>query len=273
MLTVFSVSHKEIPQFLKLMGWIKELGGCPRHNALIVSGFLNPPNVDAALIEATRVSFASVELIRMWYEPQGPWPVPCNEMFSRVARHIYATSKVPFFWCETDCIPLKSGWLDRLEAEYVRAGKPFMGSIVDAPFRHLTGTAIYPPNIQDLSSRILLAHEIAWDVIDCGAVLPLAHHTDLHFHWWSHKVGKAEEYSPYGTEFDSLDKLALIPPQAVVLHRDKTGSVIDRLRERRAIVLNHPAPSDHLKIRRGKPMKRRGGKKKTEAENVLQAIH
>lgn len=259
MLAVFSVSHREVAQFEKLQGWICELGGCQRHKALIVSGFLNAENVDEGLIRQAARNFSSVELIRMWYEPNEPWPVPCNAMFQRAARHIYDGNLGSFWWHETDCIPLKSGWLDALEAEYMAAGKPFMGSIVAAPFRHLTGNAIYPGNIQDYSNRILLAHDLAWDVIDCAIVLPLTHHTDLYFHWWSHQVGRADAYSPEGTEFDTLKKVSLIPPQAVVVHRDKTGSVIDRLRERRKLILEWPAPSPRPIQRHGKSMAYRPG--------------
>lgn len=263
MLLTLSCSHREVLQLQKWLGWNAELGGCADHDALIVSGFLNSPETNATLLELAKTQFRSVELISMWYEPTEPWPVPCNAMFQRAARHISETRKCPWFWCESDCIPLKPGWLDAWEKEYIRSAMPFMGCIVQAPFEHMTGNGIYPGSLEEFSAPMLLAHDIAWDVIDSKKIVPLVHHTDLYFHWWSHQRGEATKYSPQGTEFDSLEKLAMIPHRANILHRDKTGSVIDRIRERRNRIFNWPPPGKNaFPTPRKRIAIRRGFKKK-----------
>src|ERR1019366_3559924 len=52
----------------------------------------------------------------------------------------------PFFWLEPDSIPLKAGWLARMEEEYKQAGKPYMLSSDSYPPHDMVGgVGIYGP--------------------------------------------------------------------------------------------------------------------------------
>ena len=126
-----------------------------------------------------------------------------------------------------------------------RHGKPYMGCIVKDPL-HLTGNAIYPPNVADYSTDCMLIEDVAWDVIDREHIVTLAHHTDKYFHIWKHKAApdKPHEYTRNAGTFSTIAELSIIPEHCVIMHRNKDLSVIDRLRERKSTTerIIHPSP-------------------------------
>lgn len=218
---------------LKWLDWAQQLGGAKNHEALFVVGCEITDDQHAKINEAALKVYGKTSAIKTFYRDPRPWPVNANLAFQRAVRHIDEHIKTPFMWCEVDCVPLKPGWWDAWEAEYKACGKPFMGFVVREPF-HLSGNAVYPPNFCKYTPHPLLCEEVAWDVVDSAKVLPHTHHTKLYHHQWFYGVPPQPvgTYSAEATHFATLDDLRIISQDAVLFHRNKDGSLIDRLRER-----------------------------------------
>jgi hypothetical protein len=142
-----------------------------------------------------------------------------NSAFRQMARHFYEKHLGPFFWCEPDCIPLYDGWLDDVEAEYQRGGKPFMGVVEMRPFRHVTGNAVYPESaaleqLLILPGRTPSGREIAFDSGAASAMLPKCHFTPLIQHVFR---------GPAFTSREDFD--ARVSKGAALYHSCKDGSI------------------------------------------------
>lgn len=229
-LVVLPFCSKDRPSAINLLNWMAELDGQhTRHQLLLVAARAVPQEDHGLVVEAARQAFLTITRVRTLQEDERPWPMAPNTMFKCAATFIAQQFKVPFWWNEPDCIPLCSGWLDDLEAEYQRAGKPFMGSVVHKPCTHLTGCAIYPANPRLFNPAMLSADNIAFDCVQPETTLRFAHHTGLFHHQWSDPEGHAVP------TFKDAAKLSIINRSAVVFHRNKDHTLIDRLREQRAL--------------------------------------
>jgi hypothetical protein len=124
--------------------------------------------------------------------------------------------------------------MDALEAEYNTCGKPLMGYVVQSPL-HLTGCAIYNKEYINFSPHPLLVEATPWDTADVQAIVPHVHHTKLYWHVWAYRSPHTDKgkHDAFGTHYDTVEELEkLMPPEAVVMHRNKDGSLIHVLRER-----------------------------------------
>jgi hypothetical protein len=236
MLIVHSYYPKEYAQMVKWLTWAVHLGGAKKHKALFVEGDDTTQLMHEHVAKLAEEVYGSVDFIRTFYTDPRPWPVNANLSFQRAARHISENIKTPWMWCEADCIPLKPRWWDIWEEEYNRAGKPFMGHIVSHP-AHLTGNAVYPPDVAAYNHNALLVETVAWDVVDQDKVLKHTYHTPLYCHRWHYNVPEPASpgYSSAATHFDSLKDLEIIPQECVLFHRNKDGSLIDQLEVKRGL--------------------------------------
>jgi len=146
-----------------------------------------------------------------------------NHMFKRVAQHISWALKVPYFWMETDCIPLRAAWLDDIESEYKKCGKPFMGSIVhqNGLEMHMNGNGVYPADVVTRAPKLIVCGITPFDLHGRHEVVPNAHNA------------KTIHNKPQQNTFPVQNALALIQEDAAVFHPVKDGSLIDRLREKK----------------------------------------
>ncbi len=213
-------------QFIRWMNHVNELGGLGTHKLYTIHAFDCEPAPD--IIPSVKLTDAD-KIIGDWQSssPARSAAAP-NSMFRTFAWYFYLQKLGPWMFCEPDCIPLKKGWLDTLEAEYIRGGKPFMGAHVkiDRVPEHMSGNAIYPQNVPEVGGRILFptmwvndaangqAFELAFDVAGATDTLKQAHFTNLIQHRFRHPGFKNR------AELD-----ALIDPQAVVFHSNKDGSI------------------------------------------------
>ena len=204
---------------LKNAEWMNELGGCHGHECLVIHDRrCDPELVSSIFLELTK-AFDKVEIIKSQSEIDG-WPQGANYFFRVVAAILQ--DKCPYFmWMEPDAIPLAAGWLDRLEDEYRKAGKLFMGDRVqvnDIPL-HMSGVGIYPNPLHNHAGEAYRAHDIAWDMAARDQIVPKAHFTNLIEHAWKHP------------SFTSHAELATqIAPETILFHSSKDGSLIDLLR-------------------------------------------
>lgn len=232
MLVVFPTCSGDLPQLVELLKWIESLGGCKGHKALICA--------DAAIgwhkaLDAKREadkSFDSTVIISTARQVTG-WPKGANHLFSRAANDIAKFRKEPWLWMEPDAVPLKPGWLDAIDEAYKKCGTPYMGHIYECstaglPTRLMSGIAVYHP--QAFTDLNLNPDSLqAFDVGAAGKTVSSGSHTDLIHHVWGEK-GKPPTFrskAVHGTEVFSLDS---IPPNAVIWHRNKDGSLIRLLK-------------------------------------------
>lgn len=210
-------------QAVRFSDWINEIGDYGNHKLLIVR------DKGADKIPGLGSTFGSVEEIVVTNDAWNKWPESCNNAFQQSARYIDEFHKVPWLWVEPDCIVLKPSWLDDLEAEYIRGGKPFMGDRVrveNVP-EHASGIAVYPPGLARHAGLALIAHETAWDVQAASQIVPHTHWTNLISHKWKHPPIQNQ------SEFENL--MSQLPKECVLFHADKSGSIYSFLRKARTV--------------------------------------
>lgn len=233
MLVVFPYSTKDQSQASRLAKWIQEIGPYPNHRVLIVRDHRCDPFIDGDIFDALSQSFGQTNRKDVTDDAYDRWPDSANVMFRNAAKHIEFTTKNPFFWIEPDAIPLKEGWLDAIEAEYLRIGKPFMGDrveVADVPL-HMSGIGVYPGVMSAHAGLAYLAQDIAWDCAASAQIVPLAHFTNLVEHSWK-RDATTKEY--LNVTFESWEQVEReISKESVIYHASKDGSLIRVLREQR----------------------------------------
>src|SRR5947209_3018098 len=132
MLAVIAYCQRDLPLARDLLAWITELDPALNHDLLLVAARGIAPEDRIADVSAFRVTTS----IHQVTPEERPWPRAANAMFRTACEWIKTHHHQPWLWLEPDMVPMCSGWLDKLLAEYVRCGKPFMGAIYDHPFRH-----------------------------------------------------------------------------------------------------------------------------------------
>lgn len=222
-------------QATRWASWVAELGGVTRHQLFIMPSRGADP-IDPQATAWNRVEFVvdSYGIVSNWNaddpirDASGP-----NSMFRQLAWFFLDRARGPWMFCEPDAIPLRSTWLDELEAEYIRMQKPYMGAVIPGKDKeyatHATGNGIYPqdaahneglmiPQFAKWGDRTI---EIAFDVASAKSVLVQFASTQL-----MQQIFRGE---PFRTQAD----LARIRPEAAVFHNDKTGGLVQLLREKK----------------------------------------
>ena len=179
------------------------------------------------------------------------WPLGPNQMFSDVAAAMYST-KVPFYFWEPDCVPMKEGWLDDLDAEYHKKvgimGHLYEGGMASNGkniYKMIVGSAVYPPNFLDFcpSAQSLSTYNLAyknagtipepwdvrcrWNFMKIGRDTPLirTYWKSVNYQW---KDGKIVFYAE-DPEAQAVQGVTcpdrIISSQAVVIHGCKDGSL------------------------------------------------
>ena len=138
---VIPVSKFDAEHFVRQVGIMVNLGGLTRHIITIVP---SPSQFELAtsMAGALKTVCDEVEVWPMPVEGEGDvWPQNCNAMWQFAAAQLYSRgNKVPWFWMEADCLPIKAGWADKLDVTYAKAGKAYMGYITPTPSEFPDGT-------------------------------------------------------------------------------------------------------------------------------------
>ncbi len=159
--------------------------------------------ISASLAFETVELFDQIQIITLTKHEQ------CIEMLRQTARYIAHNYTWPWLWLEPDCLPLSSGWLDKLAETYHNQPRRYLGLRMTAAsggITFLSRTAIYPSNaIDDLEDAI--AKSIIFD----QAIVAKSLHCRL-FQWLA---------------VNSIEDAAKVRPDALLLHHDKRGVLLD----------------------------------------------
>lgn len=213
---------------LKNLEWALEVGPQKNHSALLLFDNRCSQERVAKAVALAKEIFHEASARTAAAQIDG-WPQGANYFF-RLATGTLANERgCPyFFWWEPDAIPTQSGWLDAIQKEYEAARRPFMGDRVEVRLEgkevplHMSGVAVYPNPLHAFAGEAYRAHDVAFDMAGKDQIVPQAHWTRLIVHNWKHEP------------IDTFDKLANIRsqhPEMVIFHSDKSGKLIDLLRE------------------------------------------
>lgn len=232
LMVVLPFCNRDTAMFVKNLEWMRELNDnqLMPFDALLSYDFGTRPGCVQAMKKAAEDVFESVHQTAYDMPKNGQWPPTMAWMHA--ARHIADKWKRPWLWFEYDMIPLKKGWLETMESAYLDTGLPFMGPVV--PERgHVNGTAIYPPNTPQMLPKAMTATGTAWDVAASKEMVPFTFDcSHLMQHVWGLRMGKFHPYIGDPPSFKDEYLMRQLLPSAVLFHRVKDGSLIDRLREK-----------------------------------------
>lgn len=210
----------------KLAEWIKELGGVSEHDCLLA---VHKDTDSKSVLEPLTEAFARVAEFAITDEmivEREMHTYAANLMWKRVANHVADMNEpAPWLWLEPDATPLTAQWLDRLAAAYGECGKPFLHDLVTtATAQSNSGCGIYPPRVRDYTDRLWQLTNVSWDVLLFPDFQPHTAYTRL-----IQDAGFIiEGVMP---TFPDHNSLSFIRPEAVLFHRCKDGTLIDRLHE------------------------------------------
>ncbi len=241
MQVVLNFCHHDRDRALALLQWMGELGGCRGHD-LLLSFNQHSARMglhDALVLEAQK-HFDKVDVFTPYDEDERGWPMSPNHAWRHVVFWVREKIQKPWLWLEGDVvpIPLPDGriWINEIAAEYdlaTKAGKYFLGDDVNVPGsrRHCSGIAVYPAKVAAFTRRLAHVDREAFDMFFANEFLPHVQFTRLiqHLH---HDPAHPETHAE-GPTFPDAASLAMIRPEAVLWHRCKDGSLIDRLREKK----------------------------------------
>lgn len=270
MLLVMPVCNIDLAMARDVSAWMRELGPEPNHRALLVWA----PEVGQAdrdyILDNFQNTFSKVNQMQPQFLPNvAGWPDAPNLTFEFAVHYCCADNPLyargePWFFFEADQTPMCEGWLDALQEEYRKLGKPCLGMLEQSwkvrngeklpAGKHLVGTAIYPANFHVLTSKFRGCRTIAFDVAMQDDIVVPGHaaHTNLMMHCWltdnfrrnadGDIVCDKREGRLAGQIGFSLDRTIPKDSGVVLVHGCKDGSLLRLLREERAERACAPAP-------------------------------
>lgn len=230
MLVVLSTCHRDAPLALANAEWIASLGGSSEHKWIVACNqALGRTDFPQRIADALRKKYVHVEVLVHYDEDERQWPYAQNHAFQRSAQYVAGKYNTPWLWLECDAIPLCDGWLEKIEAEYQKSAKPFMGFLVDVcqvngqqiPL-HMSGVAVYPGEVAAHSIQAMRCTGLAFDMAGAEEILPKFHNTRLLFH--KYQCPSIDSWE----RFDSI-----IPKEAVLMHQQKSPDIIELMKRRR----------------------------------------
>jgi hypothetical protein len=230
---VFPFCSTDADLALANMQWMYELQDSYDHPIILAVD--DNSRLVSEIMNIARSVFEEAILFKYPNAPVPGHPQAANWAFRHVARYMKQRGN-PWLWMEPDMIPLKTGWLNELQAEYDVCGMDCMGSVVP-DLGWINGTSIYPANLADTCPNLMSIPDGHW-AFDTVIHPEIVHRTynaaHLMYHCWA-QVG--DTLIPYGSgqlpSFSSKKMLSQLPATAVTCHRVKDDSLIKLLRSLR----------------------------------------
>lgn len=230
LIVVLPACRKDAALMRKNLEWQLELGGCRPFKAVCAFDNTVPDNLTAPILQLARECYSFVWRFDYPKPRTEYWPYGPNHAFQHTALYMRRLG-CPWFWFEPDVIPLRAGWLQALSDEYAKSRKKFMGSLIPGQ-GHCNGAAIYPAEASQIMPKAMLASSVAWDVVMKPEMIDYCHDASrLMQHAWGRVNGRFHPATGDAPSFLMPSDMNEIHPDAVVLHRCKDGTLIDRLRE------------------------------------------
>lgn len=255
MIVVLNVSHKDSELALRNMRWMAELGGCKKHEIILQSSVIAAANGLVNELEpAAKEVFGTTSLRIADLQDERGWPWSPNAAWLDAVQFIRTKVQKPWLWMEPDAIPIKEGWLDMIEEEYLRipSDRYFMGGEVKVPSHRMSGVGVYPAWVAQFTRGFpMLLHAKAgpWDQVLARDFMRYTQFTPLIQNVWNVVPGDPATIPT----FPDVESLKLIAPQTVIFHRNKDGTLIERIRESRANVAlekdESEKPDPELRVR------------------------
>lgn len=220
MLVIYSFCKADQDLAEKTAKWICELRENKNHKLLLICDKSCDPQ---SLISILSQTFGEVKHFFTPHDRIG-WPQGPNVKFdcaARIAKFIYGE---PFFWLEPDCTPIRGDWLDRIEEEYLRENKLFLGNKVvtkEDKRELMNGVGVWPSDYAEHYPSAMNCLNSPWDYVFGPEVFKSFHDTKLIQHEW-----RAKDFSEKG----SLERLK---PETILFHGCKNDSLIRKLRFRK----------------------------------------
>ncbi len=223
---VFPVCAMDVQLAIAHAQWLKRLNRVWHHPAVIAYDRGLSAGLRGHLRNLLADCFPSVEILSVPTPRIPGWPHAPNWMWQHVARHM-AGQKNPWLWLEADAVVLKPDWLDRIQDEYDKAGKAWMGPIVP-DLGHCNGVAVYPADAATRLPHAMKCTDRAWDYEMKPEMIRDCHDASkLIFHAWGVHNGRIHPHTGSAPDFSDESICRQIPSDAVVVHRSKTTALIN----------------------------------------------
>lgn len=234
MLVVFTVCAKDVQLLHDLLNWIEVLGPCKDHIALICADAATPFNDVMQAKEIAERIFKGVQVVTNDVSVVG-WIEGPKSLFltaSAWAKH----ANMPFLQMDSDAIPLKTGWLDVIEAGYRAQGNPYMGHLFNCdqpglPPLLMSPIAVYPAKAHDELKNVISKPGFHWDVEMTPIVVTQCADLGLIHHLFG-EMGNPPTFAEQAVFGTAVFQPEQIKKTAVIFHRNKDGTLIDLLRKR-----------------------------------------
>jgi len=219
----------DVLQLIKNLKWMKTMEQEKTHDCLLSFDLTTNGQVVRESLHLAKEVFGNVHQTSYRVPPGTGFPQ--TYAWQHAARVMQKLDR-SWLWMEADAIPLKKRWLSVLQNVYDNCRMPFAGPIVGKGM-HMNGTpSIFPANTPDLLPRTMSHTQNAFDVEYRdemeGKVKDIGH---IAVAYWGIKNGYLNALEGDAPNFPpgSNHLIDQIPKTAVVFHRDKSGSLIDRL--------------------------------------------
>lgn len=258
-MTVVIPCHKgDQHQAERLLKWIAEMGKVEAQCLLFCAKDCNHPY----LLSLAQCAFTNAiweedrENIKCRWADKIPGQLDAsgpNSLFRQISMFFYLpVPKGPWLFLEPDAVPCRPDWYRMLKAEYATAvarGKPIMGFRVNSQTHpgstpipeHSSGVSIYPANLPEICPSVWTCRQTAFDIAAAREMIAQAHWTQL----------IRDHYC--GGPFASVEELDVrVPPSIALYHSDKSGSILNYLRQRLGMaveaVAQKPAPLTKVQV-------------------------
>lgn len=251
MLIVIPVSKPDQNLALELSKYINSMNDLKNHSLLVIFSNL----VNGSIFTEIENNLSHICKNYYWeimeFDESG-WPISPNDMFKKTCIFIDESSIIQsfgekcFYWMEVDNTPVRRFWADKMEEEYIRCEKKFMGRSIkterwidgkptpDNTF-YMGGTGIYPYPILPHIPEILDVNDIAFDIWIRHSIMQSFHETEL-IHWtWCSFDYKYFDDKIQGIPINIRGPLyfASAPPltkECVISHGCKDGTLMNVMR-------------------------------------------
>lgn len=225
MLVVIPFCARDKAQAVRLAEHIAELGGVGKHDCLLA---VHKDTDSEGVIEPLTSAFGRIAEFAITDDmivEREQHTYAANLMWKRTVNHIAEMNESqPWLWMEVDAAPTKASWLDAIHAAYAACGKPFLHDLVKTPRgKSNSGCGVYPAKVRDHTSRLWELSDVSWDILLYEDFAPHTAYTPL-----IQDVGFLKDGMTLPT-FPDQASLSIIRPEAVIFHRCKDGTLIDRL--------------------------------------------